>query len=68
MHERLSDVTRPYAAWLKHYEDRCAARLAMQTEALDKEAHINNDRFVSLVDGHMDDIIEKAFVKLWSQS
>lgn len=50
---------------IKQYEERCAAQLAMQIEALEKEAQIANDKFVNLVDERMDDIIEEAFVRLW---
>ena len=50
---------------IKQYEERCAVQLELQTEALDKEAQISSDRFVSLMDEHVEEIIEKAFVKLW---
>lgn len=53
---------------IRHYEERCAAQLAKQIEALAQEAQITSDRFASLVDEHVDDIVEEAFVRLWPQS
>lgn len=53
---------------IKQYEEGCAARLAKQIEALDKEAQAASERFVSLVDERVEEIIEEAFAGLWTRS
>ncbi len=52
---------------IKRYEESCATRLAMQVETLDTEAQAANERFVNLVDEHVDEIIEESFASLWPQ-